>query len=468
MAYCITARLIHRILASANGHLQAAWGVNLLPWWLADRFHSLVRTRVRDRGLPGHFILTLGSPFLTGTPSASPARLYFSQRRTPTPTTLALFSSHLPRPWDRQSWWFERLGQSCRRAHREGKTLLGVSSSTTTRFLFACDAIHKTQSWILTLPSFRQSLHHWLDSLPLSADTILEADIRQSQLSPILSAASGKHASPGLPEADALMIELARDHEVLYLRPNGRLKRALPEKLSSPTPPVVSSCPTRPPIRYTGRQPAAFLVESSPLDWRDYLAHWTRDPDGPWPGESLDTWLGQLVRNSPLATRGPLLALRRIIRQRQITASHRTIRGGSQVVCFTAVPFNLWRERRVYRRHRRRWDFEPFAIAILKSWLVARGAQPVRYGHESEWQRLPAAERPFFQKAQTESGFSPMNWREEEEWRLVGHLDLSELPRDSAVLLAPDTSTATQLAYFSPWPVIAQDTDDRNRQARNG
>lgn len=208
----------------------------------------------------------------------------------------------------------------------------------------------------------------------------------------------------------------------------------------------------------------------------DFLAHTTRACLGPWPGQSREEYLDDLLLQRPGADHSPLAALLRIVAHRRLSASGLTIRGRHRVVSFTAVPLAQLPRQRVFRSHRGRWDFEPYGIAIRRCWLEARGARPVRYGDESFWQQLADDERPFFQlvraarrggtAANAASGQSethesersaapsrPVDWSQEREWRHLGDLDLSELAQQDALVFVPDAESARTVLGVSPWPV---------------
>ena len=63
-----------------------------------------------------------------------------------------------------------------------------------------------------------------------------------------------------------------------------------------------------------------------PKEWA-LLTHTTRSCPGPWPDESFDAYADSLLESRLDADHSPLSALRRIIRQRRLVASGRTIRG---------------------------------------------------------------------------------------------------------------------------------------------
>jgi hypothetical protein len=130
----------------------------------------------------------------------------------------------------------------------------------------------------------------------------------------------------------------------------------------------------------------------------------------------------------------------------RILATGRLSRGAENVVAFTERELQEFADLRVYRRHLRRWDFEPYGICIDARWLQQRGAAPVIYGDEDDWQRLSADQRPFFQP-------KTKAWIAEREWRVIGDVDLRPLNPPLGFVFVPDSDAAAQIAVYSRWPV---------------
>ena len=182
----------------------------------------------------------------------------------------------------------------------------------------------------------------------------------------------------------------------------------------------------------------------------EFLAHTTRACPGPWPDESFEQYADSLVASRPDADHSTLSTLRRIVVQKRLIASGKTIRGGCPIVSFTACPLENLPALHRYRTHRVRWDFEPYGLCLKRSWLQSRGVRPVRYGDEALWQSLTEDERPFFQLAVGESG---IDWTIEQEWRAVGDVSLNELTSDDVILFVPDFESAKSLASVTTWPI---------------
>ena len=186
---------------------------------------------------------------------------------------------------------------------------------------------------------------------------------------------------------------------------------------------------------------------SQPDDW---LLHWTRSTVGPWPDQDVQEFDDELILGCQSSDRSSLATLLRIVTEGRLWASSETIRGGIRVVSFTEVPLHEFRSRRTYRRHRRRYDFEPWGIAIRRDILAAAGARAVEYGDEETWETLPDAERPFFQNIGAGDGWT----KDEREWRITDHVHLHELPV-SAVAVFVDSAAAREILQMeTQWQVL--------------
>jgi len=200
------------------------------------------------------------------------------------------------------------------------------------------------------------------------------------------------------------------------------------------------------PARRTESQPAFVPDPALRLDGA-YLCHFTREPDGPWPGESYVEYLGWLaggtsVEAGNVAERaGPRDAaqtLARILRMRRLLASGRLMPAKTPLVSFSARTPHELLERIAWRRGLRRWTFRPYGLAVRQSALEALGARPVRYLSPSELKTLPADARLFGQKHQPPG----CDWSGEAEWRLRGDLDLSTLRPGDFLALVPTPEEA--------------------------
>jgi hypothetical protein len=191
------------------------------------------------------------------------------------------------------------------------------------------------------------------------------------------------------------------------------------------------------------------IVPFPSLESWDFLVHTTRACPGPWPDETFEDYADSLLESRPEADHSALGALMRIVKQKRLIASNRTIRGGSEVVSFTACPLMTLPELHRFRPHRVRWDFEPFGLCLRRDWLAGKGARPVVYGTDSEWDSLTESDRPFFQIGIGKSG---IDWRIEREWRVPGDLSLDDVTPEDVILFVSSFEAAKRLKSVSDWP----------------
>ena len=190
-------------------------------------------------------------------------------------------------------------------------------------------------------------------------------------------------------------------------------------------------------------------------DWQiDFLSHWTRLNRKPWPDRNALTQFDRLFLEGPSAM-SPLTTLLRILTTQKILASGSLIPQKQRMVCFTEVPLTEFPQRRIYRPHLSRWDFEPWGISIRKSMLRRFQAKPVHYESNepkihAKSPRKQSAEETAFQQSEV--------WASEREWRVIGDLDLRHISTKDAVVFVPDLTAARALAPYSRWPFTIVDS----------
>ncbi len=193
------------------------------------------------------------------------------------------------------------------------------------------------------------------------------------------------------------------------------------------------------------------LTSSNELLTGDYLYHWTRACPGPWPGQTSEQYLNDLLFHPSRSSRSAEASLRHILTARRLVGTNRLTRSSHPVVCWTEVAPWEWPSRRVYRKHLRRWDFEPFGIGVRKQVLRDFQARPVTYGTDTDWSNLPQEERPFFQ-IRSGRNRSLGTWESEREWRTLGDVPLDRLGKNDACLIVPTSESAQRLTPLHSWP----------------
>ena len=195
-------------------------------------------------------------------------------------------------------------------------------------------------------------------------------------------------------------------------------------------------------------------ISQNKIDLDDYLIHWTRRRTGPWPGQSRDDFLDDLIFGFNASDHRRIAALCRILASGILIGDSQLCRANVPVVCFSDINVDQVIEKRVFRSHLSRWDFEPCGIAVRKDSLQPFGAKPVIYGDDEAWGSLGDNERPYFQLANSCSGKNQIDWTQEKEWRIAGNLDLKSLGVEAAFLFAESYQEAELVASLSRWPVV--------------
>lgn len=169
----------------------------------------------------------------------------------------------------------------------------------------------------------------------------------------------------------------------------------------------------------------------NPLPSGNWIIHWSRASQGPWPGEKAWQFYHDLLEYPDRYVRSAEATLARIIDEKLIRGSSWKLPEGERAVAFTALsldaalPLMRWRKRFV------RNTFEPFGIAVRSATLIDYGARPVQYREGetggSHGNRL----------------FSHVHgirtdWSCEQEWRVRGDFPLAGIDNRDLIALVPD------------------------------
>lgn len=424
------------------------------------------------------------------------SRLVWWPRGIPTRDRVGIVSSRLGRRVDLRPTWFAALRAVCRSLDPARHLLVTAKGVTTDPYLRRCSRLFQLPLLVLEPGSEREPLGRWF-----TRRLAKRHDAKRSVEEPwvaMFSPSLTEERSDGAPLRDRLIFVACDQLFACHVRPRGHIRHLLERRLkgcgegaavevalavgallatssverelvaagASVFPVAESVVAWSPPRRLppglepTGNASKFDVWPATRLDalthGSEYLIHCTRAPGGPWPDESVDDYLDQLILGNTVSDRSAFAALVRIASQQRLIASASSIHGNSPVVCFTAVPLLELPRLRTYRPHRVRWDFEPYGIGVPRAWLAQRGARPVLYGDPSLWERLSAGDRPFFQ-ARYGGTARAIDWSNEREWRHVGDVDLSQLPGDGGWCFVPTEREAERLRSWSPWPVVVLD-----------
>jgi hypothetical protein len=477
-----------------GGDLTAAL---LRSWQATDcrrgRTYDWLRSQ-HERGA----MLTLGVPGATspGVSRLLGLRLAWWLDGVPSGRRIGVASSRLGRQLDSQEAWFTLLRAACAKIDTARDVVLAVKGTAPDRFVRRATDLFDLRLLQVEAPDAGspdplQWLKNLIDSEPGERST----GCWRLELSPAWADAplqADDKLADGPPDRDRALVALSDRLFTFHVRHRGNLYQLLKYRLSDPAWPLASiyvalghkmispksedelldagavgwvvpdviignqsdrlpggAAVTVP----TGGREGDLIRVPAATNW-EFLTHCTRGSDGPWPDQDEDDYLDELIL-SDVTDHSAFAALMRIVTSGRVLASSRGIRGKIPVVCFTAVPLAELSELHVYRKHRARWDFQPYGICVRRQWLEQRGARPVQYGNDQLWSALPPDERPFFQVRQTSSG--RMDWRAEREWRHVGEIALADLPPDAGFVFVPSRAEALKLADESPWPVAVVD-----------
>jgi hypothetical protein len=194
-------------------------------------------------------------------------------------------------------------------------------------------------------------------------------------------------------------------------------------------------------------QPLAYGIRDKKLSTEiqnirnEYITHWTRACNGPWPGERPADYYAELIRSE----RYPRMAmdtLGRIVTTRRIMGSSRHMPGETATVSFSSLapmevpPLMRWRAR--YRQ----MSFEPYGIGIRREKAAQTGLQPVEYFDRKHLHENSPAPPWLRQSIGVRS-----DWRAENEYRCLRDFEFSGIPDEDLVLFCHTREEAAQLEH---------------------
>jgi len=171
----------------------------------------------------------------------------------------------------------------------------------------------------------------------------------------------------------------------------------------------------------------------------DYVIHWTRSSNAPWPNEKkLDYY--KSVFSSLAYPRNALNTLQRIIGTKQIIAASRNMPGKVPTVSFSGlapietIKLMKWRSR--YRQ----MSFEPYGIGVKKNVALSLGMKEVRY-HDANSNGRSNSVPAWL----TQSMGKITDWSNEKEYRHKGDFDLSAVANDHLITICHRKAEANEL-----------------------
>ena len=134
-----------------------------------------------------------------------------------------------------------------------------------------------------------------------------------------------------------------------------------------------------------------------------------------------------------------------MIQTKKIYASSKRIRKSIRCVGFSDLdPKSMlnwmrWLPKRVG------WNFEPYGIAVKKEATGKAGIRRVIYGDDKLYDKLPENDKPYFQSR----GEKNVDWSQENEWRKIGDLTISDISGKDMVLMVWKKTEALELSKIT-------------------
>lgn len=171
----------------------------------------------------------------------------------------------------------------------------------------------------------------------------------------------------------------------------------------------------------------------------DYIFHWTRATNGPWPGEQRIEYYRDIL-SSDSYPRDAFETLKRIVKSKLICGSSKNMPGNTKTVSFSGLKPVDTIKLMCWRARFRQMSFEPFGIGIEKETALQIGIEPVKY-YDPGNKEIPNDTQPWL----TQSLGRITDWRNEKEFRHRGDLDLSSIPKDKMIVVTYKKNEALEI-----------------------
>ncbi|MCK4373018.1 MAG: hypothetical protein KAW61_07715 [candidate division Zixibacteria bacterium] len=241
-------------------------------------------------------------------------------------------------------------------------------------------------------------------------------------------------------ERDRLIVRNADVLLPLSIRPDGQMSGLLAEGREEGKP-IIGSWK----VEYETREESLgysirdeHLTDEIRRCGDEYLIHWTRGSNGPWPTEDAIDYY-QAIARSKSYPRSGFDTLCSIVGKRRIVASSRNMPEHTPTVSFSCLPPRELAGLITWRARRRLMSFEPYGIGLEREYASKLGIQPVRYYNRD-------SDRPSDVPVWlTQSSGVKSDWRQEREYRYKGDFDFSVIPKDRLICFTRTRDQATQL-----------------------
>jgi len=240
-------------------------------------------------------------------------------------------------------------------------------------------------------------------------------------------------------ERDRLIAAFADRAYAIHIRKNGNMA-SLAELLRARGCPVEVFHPSSPALIENSIPPES-ADPLPPAGVWNYLTHYTRQPDGPFPGESYSDYLRWLCGGTESTPRDAFASLCRILAEKRIRACGRLMPTAAPAVCLTALLPSEAIPLRAWRRGLRRWSFTRYGLAIQTDVLRALNATRVEYVSSATLKAAAPDRAPFMQLQRSGND----NWSAEAEWRIAGDLSLDTIEARHMLALVTNSSEKSHI-----------------------
>jgi len=368
-----------------------------------------------------------------------------------------ILMSRLPRKVSAEEPWLDSVRHAVTFVVENNWTVISSAGSLGWDYISWYAGRLGANVWIvlppMTASEFTEECERLLIRLRLNKD-------RTSFLMPLIDSKLKKADRLGI--RDQLCLSFSNHRLPVYLRRNGNLESLIER---------VKAVDSRFQVDSAGdcieswRRDSSWMAETENMQWEGYLIHWTRGTYGAWKGEIEADYFDTLTSAHSGNPRDGFATLDHITGTGILRGEGRMIRDGVPVISFSSLSPVEAIKKIEFRATLRRWSFEPYGIALPRETLERFGTKRVIYGDKELFNRLSPEDRPFYQyQGSDESVDKPIragnmkttakNWRKEDEWRIVGDIDLMSL-KDEVLLITPTEEEAERMRKLQPYKVCS-------------
>ena len=174
-------------------------------------------------------------------------------------------------------------------------------------------------------------------------------------------------------------------------------------------------------------------------DFGNLLFHFTRKPDQKEVTIKIDD------RSTTISPTSAWGVLSKILHEGKLIGTSKWTHG-KNCVCFTEAPiqeFNsIFSLVEIAASRQEKPRYEPYGIAVSKTWLFEKGGRPVIYDHPQSFHTFPDHLKYRFVPYDPSNGID-FSW--EREWRI--NVDYLELDPSETLVIVPTSEEAFELVY---------------------